>query len=178
MYIYENSNWPNFTWNKERVIRPLATVSHRQGRLIGRMEGLGFLLQSEAMLQSMTLEILKSNEIEGEFLDKDQIRSSIARKLGMDIAGLLPADRNIEGVVKVMFDATQKFKEPLTKDRLLGWHSALFPTGRSGLHKIVVGNWRDNTPEDPMQVVSGPLGKEKVHFKAPDAEVLPSRDRK
>ncbi|CAN5358161.1 Fic family protein [soil metagenome] len=173
MYIYENPSWPNFTWDKEILIKPLSIVSHRQGRLIGRMEGLGFNLQSEAMLQSMTLEILKSNEIEGEILDRDQVRSSIARRLGMDIAGLVTADRNIDGVVEVMLDATQKFQEPLTEDRIFGWHSALFPTGRSGMYKIVAGRWRDNTPEDPMQVVSGPMGKEKVHFKAPDSKVLP-----
>ncbi|MBP6333843.1 MAG: Fic family protein [Bacteroidia bacterium] len=172
MYIYENSEWPNFTWNKESLLNALSNVSHRQGRLIGRMEGLGFILQSEAMLQTMTIEVIKSNEIEGEVLDHDQVRSSIARKLGMDVAGLVPASRNVEGAVEIMLDATQKFLEPLTEERLFAWHSALFPTGRSGMSKIVVGNWRTNTPEDPMQVVSGAMGKEKVHFEAPDSKLL------
>lgn len=172
MYLYQNKNWPNFTWDKEPLMASLSMVSHRQGRLLGRMESLGLALQSEAMLRSMTTEILKSNEIEGEVLDSDQVRSSIARRLGLDIAGLTPADRNVEGVVQVMLDATQNFKEPLTEDRLFGWHAALFPTARSGMQKIVVGQWRDNKPEDPMQVVSGAMGREKVHFQAPDAEVL------
>lgn len=177
MYIYESKNWPNFTWNKETLLKPLSIVSHRQGRLIGRMESLGFKLQSDAMLQTMTLEILKSNEIEGEFLDHDQVRSSIARRLGMDIAGLVAADRNIDGVVEVMVDATQKFKDPLTEDRLFSWHSALFPSGRSGMQKIVVGNWRANLKDDPMQVVSGAMGNEKVHFTAPNSNTLPKQMR-
>ena len=172
MYIYQQKDWPNFTWNKDKLFQILAEISYRQGRLLGRMEGLGFLLKSEAVLQTMTLEILKSNEIEGEFLDPDQVRSSIARRLGMDIAGLVPSDRNVEGVVEVMIDATKNFKAPLTNDRLFGWHAALFPTGRSGMHKIVVGAWRENTPEDPMQVVSGAMGKEKIHFQAPEAKAI------
>ena len=173
MYIYQQKDWPNFTWNKDKLFQILSEISHRQGRLIGRMEGLGFSLKDEAVLQTMTLEILKSNEIEGEFLDADQVRSSIARRLGMDIAGLVPSDRNVEGVVEMMIDATQNFKAPLTKDRLFGWHTALFPTGRSGMLKIVAGAWRKNTPEDPMQIVSGAMGKEKVHFQAPEAKELP-----
>lgn len=174
MYIYQHKNWPNFTWEIDSLIESLVSVSHRQGRLIGRMESLGMTLQSEAMLQSMTTEILKSNEIEGEVLDIDQIRSSIARRLGIDIAGLVPAERFVEGVVEMMLDATQNFKEPLTNERLFGWHAALFPTGRSGTQKIVVGDWRNNTSEDPMQVVSVPMGKEKIHFQAPPSEVLPA----
>lgn len=173
MYIYQQKDWPNFTWNKDKLFQILSEISHRQGRIIGRMEGLGFSLKDEAVLQTMTLEILKSNEIEGEFLDADQVRSSIARRLGIDIAGLVPSDRNVEGVVEMMMDATQNFKAPLTKDRLFGWHAALFPTGRSGMLKIVVGAWRKNTPEDPMQVVSGAMGKQKVHFQAPEAKKLP-----
>ncbi|MCX6290621.1 MAG: Fic family protein [Bacteroidetes bacterium] len=172
MYIYQRKNWPQFTWDEDRLIKLLTTVSHRQGRLIGRMESLGFSLQAEASLLSMTLEILKSNEIEGQILNPDQVRSSIARKLGMDISGLVPADRNVDGVVEVMLNATQKFNEPLTQERLFGWHAALFPSGRSGMHRIVVGKWRDNKPDDPMQVVSGALGKEKVHFEAPDSKSL------
>ena len=147
-------------------------VSHRQGRLIGSMENLGFKLQSEAILENMTIEVMKSSEIEGELLDRDEVRSSIARRLGIAIAGMIPADRNVEGVVEIMLDATQKFLEPLTQDRLWGWHSALFPTGRSGIQKIVVGIWRDNPVDDPMQVVSGPLGKEHIHFTAPDSAGL------
>ena len=173
MYIYQQKDWPNFTWNKDKLFQILSEISHRQGRIIGRMEGLGFSLKDEAVLQTMTLEILKSNEIEGEFLDADQVRSSIARQLGMDMAGLVPSDRNVEGVVEMMIDATQNFKAPLTKDRLFGWHAALFPTGRSGMLKIVAGAWRKNTPEDPMQVVSGAMGKQKVHFQAPEAKKLP-----
>ncbi len=172
MYIYEHPNWPNFIWNKEKILSLLSTISHRQGRLIGRMESLGFSLQSEANLESMTLEILKSSEIEGELLDRDEVRSSIARRLGMDIAGLVPSDRNVDGIVEVMLDATRKFQEPLTNDRLFNWHSALFPTGRSGMQRIVVGSWRKNPIDDPMQVVSGPIGKERVHFRAPDSAVL------
>lgn len=173
MYIYQQKDWPNFTWNQDKLFQILSEISHLQGRIIGRMEGLGFSLKDEAVLQTMTLEILKSNEIEGEFLDADQVRSSIARRLGMDIAGLVPSDRNVEGIVEMMMDATQNFKAPLTKDRLFGWHAALFPTGRSGMLKIVVAAWRKNTPEDPMQVVSGAMGKEKIHFQAPEAKELP-----
>lgn len=150
----------------------LAEVRHRQGRLLGRMEGMGFRLQSEASLQTLTLDVLKSSEIEGELLDAGQVRSSIARRLGMDIAGLVPADRHVEGIVELMLDATQHYDQPLSADRLFGWHAALFPTGRSGLHKIVVGNWRDNEKNDPMQVVSGAMGKERVHYEAPDADRL------
>jgi Fic family protein len=172
MYIYEQPDWPNFTWNKEEILNLLSTVGHRQGRLIGRMESLGFGLQSEASLESMTLEILKSNEIEGELLDKDEVRSSIARKLGLDLAGLVHSDRHVDGIVEVMLDATQHFRDELTSERLFAWHAALFPTGRIGIQKIVVGKWRNNTPDDPMQVVSGPMGKERVHFKAPDSKNL------
>ena len=150
----------------------LAEVRHRQGKLLGRMEHLGFKLQAEASLETLTLEILKSSEIEGELLDPIQVRSSIARRLGMDIAGLVPADRHVEGIVDMMLDAMQRYNELLTADRMFDWHSALFPTGRSGMHKIITGKWRDNSKDDPMQVVSGAIVKEKVHFEAPDAESL------
>jgi Fic family protein len=133
------------------------------------MEALGFRLRSETTLETMTLEVLKSSEIEGERLDVAQVRSSIARKLGMDIAGLVPSDRAVDGVVEMLLDATQRFDKPLTKDRLFGWHSALFPSGRSGMHRITVGHWRKNEG-GPMQVVSGAMGKEKVHFEAPPSE--------
>ncbi|GAC1427587.1 MAG: Fic family protein [Flavisolibacter sp.] len=136
------------------------------------MESLGFQLQSEATLQTLTLDVLKSSEIEGELLDAEQVRSSIARRLGMDIAGLVPADRHVEGIVEMMLGATQQYLQPLSEDRLFGWHAALFPTGRSGMDKIVVGAWRDNKKDDPMQMVSGPLGKEKVHYEAPDGDRL------
>lgn len=172
IYIYQHPNWPNFTWDEERLIKPLADVTHRQGRLLGRMEGLGFQLQAEATLQAMTIEVIKSNEIEGQTLDADQVRSSIARRLGMDIAGLVPSVRYVDGVVEVILDATRNYKEQLTTDRLWGWQSALFPSGRSGIQKIVVGAWRDNKPDDPMQVVSGAMGKERVHFQAPTSDVL------
>ena len=173
MYLYQNSDWPIFTWNQEKLFSILSEIKLRQGKLIGRMEGLGFSLQSEAMLQTMTLEVIKSSEIEDEILDADQVRSSIARRLGMDIAGLVPADRNVEGIVEMMLDATQQFQEPLTEERLFNWHASLFPTGWSGMYKIAVGVWRANTNEDPMQVVSGARGKEKVHFEAPEGKALP-----
>ncbi len=172
VYIHQLLNWPHFTWKQDLVAPLLAEVRHRQGRLLGRMEGLGFSLQAEANLQTLTLDVLKSSEIEGELLDADQVRSSIARRLGMDIAGLVPADRHVEGVVEMMLDATQHYQQVLSADRLFGWHSALFPIGRSGMHKIVVAAWRDNKKEDPMQVVSGASGREKVHFQAPDADRL------
>ena len=172
IYIHQLPHWPRFTWNRESLSPLLAGIRSRQGRLLGRMEAMGFGLQAEANLQTLTLDVLKSSEIEGELLDADQVRSSIARRLGMDIGGLVPADRNVEGVVEMMLDATQQYQQPLSADRLYGWHAALFPTGRSGIHKITVGAWRDNQQDDPMQVVSGAMGKEKVHFQAPDADRL------
>ena len=155
------------------MISPLlASVRHKQGKLVGRMENLGFSLQEEAVLQTLTLDAVKSNEIEGEILNADLVRSSIARRLGMDIGMLTPADRHVEGVVGMLLDATQNYQEALSEERLFGWHAALFPTGRSGMFKITVGNWRDNAG-GPMQVVSGPMGREKVHFEAPASERLP-----
>src|SRR6266853_1790996 len=153
-YIHELADWPHFQWDQGGVARQLASVRLRQGRLIGRMQALGFSLQEEAVLQTLTEDVLKSSEIEGEILDKDQVRSSIARRLGIE-AALSPADRNVEGVVEMMLDATQKYSEPLTGERLFGWHAALFPTGRSGMRKIKVGAWRAGSA-GPMQVVSGP----------------------
>jgi len=157
------------TWDAERLAGPLAGVRHRQGRLIGRMEGLGFSLRNEAVLQTLTEDVLKSNEIEGEKLDRDQVRSSIARRLGLDVGGLVAVDRHVEGVVEMMLDATGHYADPLTKERLFGWHAALFPTGRSGMTKIAVGRWRD-VQSEPMQVVSGSIGREKVHYQAPEAQ--------
>lgn len=167
-YIYQRPDWPSFTWNAEKLFQLLASVRHRQGKLLGRMESLGFNLQAEATLGVLTLDVLKSSEIEGEILNPDQVRSSIARRLGMDIAGLVPADRHVDGVVKMMLDATQNFMNPLTQKRLHGWHAALFPTGFSGMYKITVGSFRDNK-NGPMQVVSGPMGRQRVHFEAPVA---------
>ena len=178
-YSHELPEWPKFQWDQTALAERLAAVRHRQGRLIGRMEGLGFPLRSEAILQTLTQDVLKSSEIEGEILDQDQVRSSIARRLDIDIGGLTPADRQVEGIVEITLDATQKYKEPLTDERLFAWHAAMFPTGRSGMSKITVGAWRDDK-SGPMQVVSGPFGRERVHYQAPAAarleaevEVLP-----
>jgi len=168
-YIHERAGWPGFRWDHARISASLVDVRHRQGRLIGRMEGLGFQLRAEAVLDSLTEEVLKSSEIEGEMLDRDQVRSSIARRLGLDIGGLTSADRNVEGVVEMMLDATQGYDRPLTARRLFDWHAALFPTGRSGMSKMRVGAWRDDA-KGPMQVVSGPIGKERVHYEAPAAD--------
>ncbi len=170
-YIHQVKNWPTFVWDDQRIMPLLGDVRNRQGRLIGRMESLGFSLRAEAILQTLTLDVLKSSEIEGEILNPAQVRSSIARKLGMNIAGLIPSDRNVDGVVEMMLDATQQFNKPLTKERLFGWHASLFPTGYSGMHKIAVGSWRDDS-HGPMQVVSGSLGRQRVHFEAPSAARL------
>jgi Fic family protein len=170
-YYHEKPEWPQYTWDLETLAAPLAAIRHRQGRLIGRMEGLGFSLRNEAALQTLTLDVMKSSEIEGEILDHMQVRSSIARRLGMDIGALIPADRDVEGVVEMMLDATQNYEKPLVAERLFGWHAALFPSGFSGLHRIVVGAWR-NDNRGPMQVVSGRIGKERVHYQAPDAKRL------
>jgi Fic family protein len=171
-YIYEHKDWPDFFWEQKNIASKLADVRYHQGRLLGRMEGVGFNLQAEANLHILTIDVVKSSEIEGEVLNPDQVRSSIARRLGMDIAGLIPSDRHVEGIVEMMLDATQHYNAPLTDERLFSWHAAMFPTGRSGMHRIVVGNYRDNSKDDPMQVVSGSMGKEKVHFQAPDSHVL------
>jgi Fic family protein len=171
MYIHELPDWPHFRWSAEELVAPLAEVRHRQGLLIGRMEGLGFDLQQQAALQTLTTDVIKTSEIEGEKLDVAQVRSSIARRLGIDIGALKHADRDVEGVVEMMLDATGHYNQPLTKKRLFDWHAALFPTGRSGMRKIKVGAWR-NDSEEPMQVVSGPMGKERIHFEAPEAPVV------
>jgi len=177
VYIYERPEWPAFSWDSERISQRLVDVRHRQGRLIGRMEGLGFQLRTEAVLDTLTEDVLKSSEIEGEKLDRDQVRSSIARRLGIDIGGLTPADRNVEGVVEMMLDATQHYDQSLTAQRLFDWHAALFPTGRSGMSRINVGAWRDDK-KGPMQVVSGPIGKERVHYEAPVAARLRAEMKK
>ena len=170
-YIHQSPAWPRFLWDHEAVAGPLAAVRHRQGRLIGRMDALGFQLRAEAVLQSLTEEVLKSSEIEGELLDREQVRSSIARRLGMDIGALASIDRDVEGVVEMMLDATQNYAAPVTRERLFGWHAALFPAGRSGMTRIRVGAWRDGK-SGPVQVVSGPVGRERVHYEAPPADRL------
>lgn len=171
-YIHQVPGWPRFVWDAKILAPQLAKVRNHQGRLTGRMETLGFDLREEALLETLTSDVLKSSEIEGERLDQSLVRSSLARKLGMDVGALAPEDRDVEGIVSMMLDATQNHGEPLKEDRLFGWHAALFPTGRSGMKKIVVGAWRPETA-GPMQVVSGPIGKEKVHFEAPSADRLP-----
>jgi Fic family protein len=167
-HIHELPDWPNFGWDQQSLASVLATVRHQQGRLIGRMEGLGFPLQQEAVLQTLTEDVVKSSEIEGERLDQSQVRSSIARRLGMNVGGVDVVDREVEGVVEMMLDATCNYDQPLTAERLSGWHASLFPTGRSGMRKLRVGTWRDDNT-GPMQVVSGPIGRERVHFEAPAA---------
>lgn len=172
VYIHQLPHWPRFSWEHEQLTDLLADIRSRQGRLLGRMEAMGFKLRAEANLQTLTQDVLKSSEIEGELLDPGQVRSSIARRLGMDIAGMVPADRNVEGVVEMMLDATQHYQQRLFAERLFGWHASLFPTGWSGMYRIRVGAWRDNDKAHPMQVVSGAMGNEKVHFEAPEAERL------
>jgi len=173
MYIYQNKNWPNFKWDNQIILNQLGEIRLLQGKLIGRMESLGFELRSQAILDTMTIEIIKSTEIEGESLDKEQVRSSIARRLGIDAGGLVQSERNVDGMVDLMVDAAQNCFKPLTKDRLFDWHAALFPTGRSGMYKIKVGGWRIDE-NGPMQVVSGAMGREKIHFQAPDSTVVPN----
>lgn len=171
LYIWEDQNWPRFYWSNEAILKLLGKARNLQGRLIGKMESLGFDLRNEATLETLTLDVLKSSEIEGELLNPAQVRSSVARRLGMDIQGLIPSDRNVDGVVEMMLDATQKFTEPVSADRLFGWHASLFPGGRSGLYKIRVGAWRTGE-KGPMQVVSGAMGNETVHFQAPNHDAI------
>ena len=171
IYIYQQENWPNFVWSVQELAELLADVRNKQGRLIGKMEALGFDLQNEAFMETLTVDILKTNEIEGVVLNKEEVRSSIAKRLGIDIGGVSPINRNIEGIVDMMFDATRNYEKPLTKKRLFDWHFAMFPMGRSGMYEIIVGNWRDDST-GPMQVVSGAMGKEKVHFQAPPATII------
>jgi Fic family protein len=168
MYLWENPHWPDFTWDDRKLAKLLAEVSREQGRLLGKMEGLGFELRSEAHLRTLTEEVIKSSEIEGEKLERQQVRSSLARRLGLDVGGLIPADRHVEGVVEMIVGATGNYADPLTEERLCSWHAALFPTGRSGMSKIRVGSWRDDG-NGPMQVVSGPVGRERIHYQAPPA---------
>jgi len=167
-YIHQRPSWPKLTWNSAKVLPLLAEVRHLQGRLLGGMESLGFALRSEANLAALTADVIKSSAIEGEKLNSDQVRSSIARRLGLEFGGTTATSRDVEGAVEMMLDATQNYSAPLTKKRLCAWHACLFPTGRSGLRKIAVGKWRP-AKVDPMQVVSGPIGRERIHFEAPAA---------
>ncbi len=168
MYIWERETWPKLVWQDRAIAAPLAALRHDQGRLVGRMEALGLKLREEAFLQTLTHDVVKTSEIEGEVLDATQVRSSIARRLGIDIGALAPKDRDVEGIVEFMLDATGHYDQALTADRLFSWHSALFPTGRSGMTKILIGQWRDDRT-GPMQVISGPIGRERVHYAAPPA---------
>ncbi len=165
MYIHNHTNWTDFRWDNDKLLPQLGRVRHLQGKLLGQMENLGFSLQEEAVLTTLTLDVLKSSEIEGELLNPEQVRSSIARRLGLDVAGLVNSPRNVDGIVEMMLDATQRYNSPLTDERLFGWHNALFPSGFSGLYKIEVAKYRSGA----MQVVSGAMGKERVHYEAPEA---------
>lgn len=171
MFIYQRKNWPNFVWNTESLISLLGKVHTLQGKIVGQMEAIGFELRSEAELSTLTLDILKTSEIEGEFLNPQQVRSSLAKRLGMDIPYIIHSERDVDGVVEMMLDVLKKYDEPLTSDRLFDWQASLFPSGRSGMYKINVGRWRDDS-SGPMQVVSGVLGNETVHFQAPPAEAI------
>ena len=164
--------WPNFTWDSDALSPVLSALRYREGQLVGRMQSLGFDFQQEASLKTLTDDVVKSSAIEGVNLNAEEVRSSIARRLGMNVGGLIPSSRDVEGIVEVMLDATQKFADPLTDIRLFDWYAALFPTGRSGMQKITVGGWRRPAEAGAMQVVSGPYGREKVHFVAPAAERL------
>jgi len=172
MYIHEFKAWPNFNWDDQLLAEKLGRVNYTMGMIMGQMSAAGFKQKEEAILKTLTLDVTKSSAIEGELLNAEKVRSSIARRLGIEVAGMVPSDRQTDGVVEMMLDATQNFNLPLTAERLYGWHSSLFPSGRSGLQKIKVGDWR-NDEIGPMQVVSGSMGREKVHYQAPDAKLLP-----
>ncbi len=170
-YLWQQPDWPHWRYDAQRLAGLLAQVHHAQGHLLGRMRDLGLRLRDQATLQVLTEDVLKTSEIEGERLNPDTVRSSIARRLGVDVGALAPADRHVDGVVDMVLDATGHFDQPLTAERLFGWHAALFPTGYSGLARIHAGGWRDDA-SGPMQVVSGPFGRQKVHFEAPPAQLL------
>ncbi len=172
MYIHQYKDWPNFTWDAEAFATLLLEARHKQGRILGRMEALGFNLQEEAKLETLALNVIKSGEIEGEVLATDKVRSSLARKLGVHIAGMVPSSRHIDGVVDMMLDATHNYTTPLSHERLFGWQAALFPTGHSGMYTIEAGKYRTNAKDDLMQIVSGAMGREKVHYTAPDSVLL------
>ncbi|MBU2952134.1 Fic family protein [Tamlana agarivorans] len=167
-YIYEYDNWPTFTWNDKKIVVTLGKVRHLQGKVFGQMSALGFSIKEETILSTLTLDVLKSSEIEGEILNQEQVRSSIAKKLGFELAGIDHVNRHVEGVVEMMLDATQRYDTRLDHERIFGWHASLFPTGWSGMYRIETGCYRSGE----MQVVSGAMGKEKVHFQAPQANVV------
>ncbi|MYC84851.1 MAG: Fic family protein [Acidimicrobiia bacterium] len=169
LFVHEHPGWPQLRWQTDKLADSLAVVRYKQGRLVGQMHSLGFDLRQEAILETLTQDVHKSSDIEGERLDLEQVRSSVGRRLGLDIGGLRHAEDKVEGGVKMMLDATGNYDLPLTVERLWGWQAALFPTGRSRMRPITVGGWRDDRT-GPMQVISGPIGKERVHFEAPAAE--------
>ena len=172
-YVHELPGWPDFKWDGEALAGALAAVRYKQGKHLGRMEALGFDIRTEASVIALTEEVVTTSAIEGQNLNPNEVRSSIARRLGLDGAGLPEPSREVEGVVEMMLDATRRYDTPLTADRLFGWDAALFPTGRSGMRRITVGAWRTEEA-GPMQVISGPVGKERVHFEAPQADRLDS----
>ncbi len=172
-YIYERKDWPLFRWDDESILNLLGSVRHSQGKIMGRMEALGFDLRNEATLETNTIDVLKTSEIEGENLNREQVRSSLARRLGMDIAGLVPSDRHVDGVVEMLLDAIGNNESPLDEERLFGWHNSLFPGGRSGISRILVGEWRRDI-KGRMQVVSGVIGRETIHYIAPKATIVPA----
>ncbi len=169
MYVWERPEWPGFAWDEGRLLEPLATARLKQDRLLGRMSNLSHELKLEAQLEALTEEIVKSSEIEGEILSRDSVRSSVAHRLGIDAPAVLPVDCRTEGIVEMTIDAMENYRDSLTSERLFGWQAALFPTGYAGMHRIRTRAWRDDT-EGPMQVVSGPIGRRRVHFQAPPAE--------
>jgi Fic family protein len=172
LYIHELENWTRFRWDQEKIATRLLSIRHEQGRLLGRMQSLGFPLQMEAALQTLTQDVVRSSEIEGELLNKDMVRSSLAHRMGVDIAAIVPSDRQVDGVVDMMLDATANSRDPLTPQRLFRWHTLLFPAGATRFSGMVVGEWRNNRAGD-MQVVSGPIGRQRVHFVAPVPSRLP-----
>ncbi|MES2588906.1 MAG: Fic family protein [Bacteroidota bacterium] len=176
-YVHQTKDWPEFLWDNDLLLNLLGEVRNLQGKLVGKMEALGFDFREKALLKTLTLDVLKSSEIEGEIFKIEEVRSSLAKKLGMDLPDLVPYDRNIDGVADVLVDATRNNRDLLTEERLFSWHAALFPTGRSGMHKITVGDWRQDEG-GPMQVVSGAMGKEFVHFEAPASKRVPEEMEK
>lgn len=170
-YIWQSEAWPDWRYDLARLTAPLADASHAQGLLLGRLTDIGMSLRDQASLEALTEDVVRTSEIEGERLNSDTVRSSIARRLGVETAALAPTDRHVEGVVEMVLDATTNYQAPLTRERLFGWHAALFPTGYSGLTRIRIAGWRDDA-QGPMQVVSGPIGRQTVHFEATPAERL------
>ena len=176
-YIWQAGHWPQWRFDLVALAEPMAEVSRAQGLLVGRLADVGLALRDQASLAALTEDVLKTSEIEGEQLDVASVRSSIARRMGVDIGALAPVDRHVEGVVEMVLDATTNSRAPVTRERLFGWHAALFPTGYAGLSRINVGAWRDDA-SGPMQVISGPIGRQRVHFEAPPANRLEAETRR